>query len=81
MDTLDGSLSSDGWVLGTYIHGLFHNVQLRRSILRQLAARKGQALSLDEDAFSQSREFDKLADLVRESLDMDAVRRLTGLAD
>lgn len=50
-------------------------------MLRRLAARKGRTLSLEEDAFSQSREFDKLADLVRESIDMDAVRLLTGLAD
>jgi cobyric acid synthase len=67
--------------MGTYIHGLFHSPELRRSMLRRLAARKGRTLSLEEDAFSQSREFDKLADLVRESIDMDAVRLLTGLAD
>ena len=81
VDAADGSLSSDGWVMGTYIHGLFHSPELRRSMLGRLAARKGRTLSLDEDAFSQSREFDKLADLVRESIDMDAVRLITGLAD
>ena len=29
----DGTLSADGNVVGTYIHGLFHNHELRRAIL------------------------------------------------
>lgn len=75
----DGAISGDGWVLGTYIHGIFHNTELRRSILSRLAARRGVSLQFKEDAFSQSREYDKLADLVRSSLDMDAVYEITGL--
>ena len=72
----DGASSSDGWVLGTYLHGLFHNAELRRSMLTRLAARKGAVLRLEGEAFSQSREYDRLADLVRESLDMGAIRRM-----
>jgi adenosylcobyric acid synthase len=39
VDAADGSLSSAGWVMGTYVHGLFHSPELRRSMLRRLAAR------------------------------------------
>ena len=74
--SVDGTLSSNGWVLGTYLHGLFHNSELLRSMLTKLAARKGAILRLDGEAFSQSREYDKLADLVRKSLDMEAISQL-----
>ncbi len=78
-EAIDGAISGDGWVLGTYIHGIFHNTELRRSILSRLAARRGKSLQFKEDAFSQSSEYDKLADLVRSSLDMDTVYEITGL--
>ena len=74
----DGSLSADGWILGTYVHGLFQNVALRRGVLNSLAARKGVSLPTnnpEEESFSQSVEYDRLADLVRSSLDMEAVNR------
>ena len=41
----DGALSADGNVVGTYIHGLFHNDALRRAILHELAERKGKTLA------------------------------------
>ena len=41
----DGSLSADGNVVGTYIHGLFHNDALRRAILHELTERKGKTLA------------------------------------
>jgi len=75
----DGAISADGWTLGTYVHGLFHNAELRRCILRRLAERKGVVLPPSDAAFSQSAEYDKLAELLRESLDMDAVYRAAGL--
>ena len=75
----DGAISADGWTLGTYVHGLFHNAELRRRILGNLAERKGVVLPRSDAPFSQSAEYDKLAELLRESLDMDAVRRTAGL--
>ena len=75
----DGTISIDGWVMGTYVHGIFHSTELRRSILNKIAARRGVSLQFKEDAFSQSREYDKLADLVRSSLDMDAIYKIVGL--
>lgn len=80
LNACDGGISADGWVLGTYVHGLFHNTGLRRNILSRIADKKSVSLPKSEDGFSQSREFDKLARLIRSSLDMDALYRTVGLA-
>jgi adenosylcobyric acid synthase len=73
---LDGSLSEDGNILGTYIHGLFHNDDLRRAILSELAARKGKQLPAVTSSFSLDEQYDRLADHVRKSLNMDLILRL-----
>ena len=65
--------------MGTYLHGLFQNTELRRNILKSLAGKKGATLPPPQGDFSQTKEYDKLADLVRASLDMDALYRITGL--
>jgi adenosylcobyric acid synthase len=78
-DALDGCLDKSGRVLGTYIHGLFHNQELRRKILRQIARAKGQPLSFAGDDHRRDAEYDKLARLVRDSLNMDLVYAIAGL--
>ncbi len=74
----DGCMDESGRVMGTYIHGLLHNQAVRRAILENLARQKGLALPLGVDPALDS-EFDKLADWVRNSLDMDLVYAMTGL--
>jgi adenosylcobyric acid synthase len=68
--THDGAITGDGWILGTYLHGLLANDALRSVILRNLAARKG--IALHARRLTQDREgaYDRLAAQVRESLDM-----------
>jgi adenosylcobyric acid synthase len=78
-DAFDGALDSSGAVLGTYIHGLFHNGGLRRALLRELARRKGVSLPLPAREAASDQEFDKLADWVRASLRMDLVYQMAGL--
>ena len=73
------SLDASGWVLGTYIHGLFHNGGLRRALLQALARRKGASLLLETADLTIDQEYDKLADWVRSSLKMDLVYQMTGL--
>ena len=75
----DGALDASGWVLGTYIHGLFHNVDLRWALLETLARRKGVGLSLAPEGLALDQEYDKLADWVRNSLNMDLVYQMSGL--
>jgi adenosylcobyric acid synthase len=69
----DGCISSDGNVLGTYIHGLFHNDEFRHAILHELAARKGKVFSPNASSFSVEEQYDRLADLVHENLNMDLI--------
>ena len=76
----DGSMDVPGRVLGTYIHGLFHNNQLRRAVLQHLANSKGVVLPPSGLDPAMDREFDKLAAWVRNSLDMDLVYRMAGLS-
>ncbi|MCH8919352.1 MAG: cobyric acid synthase, partial [Chloroflexi bacterium] len=64
----DGALDSEGRVLGTYIHGLFHNGGLRRAMLKELARKKGLVLPLQSQDLVIDQEFDKLAAWVRASL-------------
>ena len=75
----DESLGVDGNVLGTYVHGLFHNDGLRRSILEEIARRKGAILPRKSNVVSREQEYDKLATLVRNHLDMELIYRLLGL--
>jgi adenosylcobyric acid synthase len=74
---LDGALSADGRVAGTYLHGLFHNDALRRALLEGLG-RPGEA---GRATFDREREFDRLAHHVRAHLDVDRVRAWLGLRE
>jgi len=78
-DSMEGALDSSGSVMGTYIHGLFHNGGLRDAMLREVARRKGVTLPDASSEMDLDREFDKLADWVRSSIDMELVYRISGL--
>lgn len=72
--SFDGAVSENGNVYGTYMHGIFENDNLRGAFLRHLRAQNGLP---DEKTVNFSAEmekqYDKLADVLEESLDMDAV--------
>ena len=68
-----------GLTLGTYLHGLFHNRAVRRSILEYAAKRRGESLPPGGEEVDSNAEYDKLAMLVRKHLDMELVYRVTGL--
>ena len=74
----DGFVSGDGLVMGTYIHGIFDNDGYRRAILDALRVRKGLTpLGVVGDTRQRKEaSYDRLAAVVRESLDMDLVRRI-----
>lgn len=76
---LDGYLNPEGNVLGTYIHGLFHNETFRRSVLQELARRKNTVLPAANRVISKEEEYDKLAELVRGALNISLLYELTGL--
>lgn len=67
---------SSGNVYGTYIHGLFDRGEIAGTVVKALADKKGVKLSVDQAsdhrAFKE-KEYDRLADILRDSLDMDRV--------
>jgi adenosylcobyric acid synthase len=76
---IDGAVSEDGNIVGTYIHGLFENESVRRCLLSNLRKTKGLDCETRPFALSKDSEYDKLAALVRGSLDMDRIYKITGL--
>ena len=76
-DVSDGYLDASGRILGTYVHGLFRDEKLRRAILRQIAQSKGVRLTFKNNPGED--EYDKLADLVRNNLDMELIYDIAGL--
>jgi adenosylcobyric acid synthase len=77
---LEGAIDASGSVMGTYIHGLFLNPELRGAMLAELGRRKGVSLPDVTTENSLDREYDKLADWVRSSIDMDLIYKMSGLS-
>ncbi|MDA0352721.1 MAG: cobyric acid synthase [Chloroflexi bacterium] len=69
----DGAISADGRVAGTYLHGLFGSDALRRGLLAGFGVDTSEAIDTSE---AREREFDRLAAVVREHVDMDAIRAM-----
>ncbi len=65
-----------GNVFGTYLHGLFDSGELAERLAAYLAARKGveiPQLHIETRAACRNRQYDLLADAVREALDMKRI--------
>lgn len=85
-DTVSGVQKMDGCcdgnVYGTYVHGIFDQGMIAAEIVRILAARKGVRIDagqkMDYKAFKES-QYDQLAEVLRESLDMDYIYQLLDL--
>lgn len=84
--TSNGETAPDGLhvgtAFGTYLHGIFDNDSLRTALLDWLWERRGQSrpveASLSQAALRESA-FNELADLVRQSVDLERVRTIMGL--
>lgn len=79
----DGATTPDGLIWGTYLHGLFDDDGFRRWFVADLYARADRTpppaeLSPSYEALKEDG-FNKLADLMRASLDMDKIYRIIGL--
>ncbi len=80
MEQWEGAVSEAGNVFGTYMHGIFDNFSWTNKLLNGLRRRRG--LSLQESTIPgtyqdfKEQEYDRLAALVRENLDMEQVYRI-----
>ncbi len=82
-EQVDGAASADGLVLGTMIHGVFDNPEVRRNLLERLRRARGWG-----DSAPKSRpgsegppvdEYDRLADVIQENVRADLLRKVVGL--
>ena len=80
-DLLDGALSHDGLVAGTYIHGIFDDDAFRRTVLNRLRVRRGwEELPVQyRYRAAKERAYDRLAEIVRTSLDMEKLMKIAGV--
>lgn len=76
----------EGCVFGSYLHGFFDSDELRRRLIRMIANHK--AINISDDDINKdikvideykNAEYDRLADMVRASLDMDAIYKIMGI--
>lgn len=69
----DGALSEDGRIFGTYLHGVFDHDGFRRQFLNVLRLHKGlRPLPVQRNRhLEKERAYDRLAETVRKSLDME----------
>ncbi len=83
---MDGAVSEDGTVFGTYLHGIFDNSSFTRNFINRV--RKAKKLAPLPNTIPdywqyKDEQYDKLADVVRENLDIDQIYRImeAGLDD
>ena len=72
----DGTLNAQGTVLGTYMHGLFHNPDFTQAFLNALRRHWGLPESMEGAAPEKEEQYDKLAELVRRSLNMTEIYKI-----
>lgn len=67
-------------IFGTYLHGIFDNEKVTRTILNRIREKKGmeqlgEGITFDE---YREREFDKLEKVVRENIDIKKIYEILG---
>lgn len=75
---VDALANKDGSVMGSYLHGIFDTPGFAQMMIRALMAKKGMDFEnyhFDLEAHKKA-EYDKLADLVRRSLDMEQIYKI-----
>lgn len=72
----DGAVSTDGQILGTYLHGLFEGPEACAALLRWAGLEAVQTVDYHG---LRERDIERLADLVETHLDTAHLRRLCGL--
>ncbi|MEG2082496.1 MAG: cobyric acid synthase [Oscillospiraceae bacterium] len=75
----DGQIVSDNNTYGTYIHGIFDEGEISQEVINSLCRKKGIPLeNIDKFDIREYKEqqYDKLAQAVRSSLDMEEIYRI-----
>lgn len=72
----DGAMSQNGLIMGSYIHGLFDDARFRRAFLNGLRRRYNLPPVEGRDFLVGDALYDRLAQEIRQSLNMDMVYRI-----
>jgi len=78
----DGGTRDDGRVFGTYIHGIFDNMAFTRKFLNNIRKKKGwNPIEVDTGSYKdfKDREYHRLAEVVRENIDMKSIYKIIGI--
>jgi len=76
---MDGVSNKQGNVFGSYMHGIFDNGTFLRGIINNIRQKKGYSNdNSPQVSFAEykQKEYDKLADILRNSLDMDKIYKI-----
>lgn len=81
--SVGGIRNEEGNVFGTYIHGVFDSLDFTTGLINNLRRKKG--LETLEDIRQQfhelkEKEYDRLAEMIRENLDMEAIYQILGVS-
>lgn len=85
VNELDGLMSSNGLIAGTYLHGLFENDAVRHSLIESLLTRNREVRPIAPTATRRNLasdrvyQLDRLADTVRAALDLKPLLAACGL--
>ena len=74
----DGAIDEEGLVIGTYIHGLFENKNIRDALVKYLYKIKGLEF-LPENVMTENNAYDELANFVERNLDMKQINTIIGI--
>lgn len=74
-DYFDGAVSDDCLIFGSYIHGLFHNVNFTHTLFNRLRQLRGLPVTATV-AIDKDEQYDELARIVRANLDMRQVYQI-----
>ena len=78
VEVIDGAVSPDGRVFGTYLHGILDNDSFRTALVNRLRKQKG--LEIRKEGEPRIDPFDRLAAHLAEHLDMPKFWEICGLA-
>jgi adenosylcobyric acid synthase len=84
VDDVDGAVSPDGNVWGTYFHGLFENPGFRYSYLKDLNPKlfpKSDKNKMETEAAFRDRQYDLLAEHFRNHLNMQKIIEISGIEE
>ena len=79
-DYVDGAVAQGGLILGSYLHGLFDNDNFRQAFLSKLRQRKGLSPIPGPPIPTREQQYDRLADIIRHSLNLKLVYEICGLS-